>query len=160
LAGWKDVPLATTFEQALGIPVVADNDINLAALAEWTWGVGRGCDDFLYVASGEGIGGGLILGGKVHRGGNGMAGGIGHVVLEPAGVVCHCGGRGCLSTLAAERAILFALRDMEKPKRSLHEVIASARDGDPACQRVLFEAGRHLGRALATVAKVVAPSVI
>lgn len=160
LPGWKDVPLADTFSRALGVPVVVDNDVNLAALAEWTWGVGRGTDAFLYVASGEGIGGGIILDGKVHRGGNGMAGEIGHVVLEPSGAVCHCGGRGCLSTLASERAILLALRELESPKQSLEEVIDSARQGDPACQRVLFEAGRHLGRALASVAKVLAPSAI
>jgi len=80
--------------------------------------------------------------------------------LEPTGVVCHCGSRGCLSTLASERAILLELRESESPKQSLPEVIDSARLGDPACQRVLFEAGRHLGRALSIVAKVVAPSVI
>jgi predicted NBD/HSP70 family sugar kinase len=160
LARWRDVPLVRSLSDALGVRVVVENDANLAALAEWTWGAGRGSNDFLYVACSEGVGGGLIIDGKLHRGGNGMAGEIGHIVLDESGAVCFCGSRGCLSTLTNERAILLALGASDSPTGSLQEVIDTARLGDPACQRVLFEAGRHLGRALGTIAKVMAPSVI
>jgi predicted NBD/HSP70 family sugar kinase len=158
--GWKDVPLRSFFEGQLGVPVSAENDANLGALAEWTWGAGRGTKDFLYIGCSEQIGGGLVLGGHLHRGGNGMAGEIGHMVLDPTGPVCFCGNRGCLSTLASERAVLLALEASHSPKRSLMEVIDGALSGDPACQRVLFEAGRHLGRAAANAAKLLAPSMI
>jgi predicted NBD/HSP70 family sugar kinase len=157
---WRNVPIAQTVKAALEVPVVVDNDANLAALAEWTWGAGRGSDCFLYVACSSGIGGGLVIDGKIHHGGNGMALEIGHIVVEQTGPVCFCGSRGCLSTLASERSILAALQGSESSKRSLSEVIESARDGEPACQRVLYEAGRNLGRALANMSKILAPSVV
>ncbi|WP_051362543.1 ROK family transcriptional regulator [Amycolatopsis thermoflava] len=161
LPRWKDVPIADELGAELGVPVVADNDANLAALAEWTWGAGQGADTFLYVLCSEQVGGGLVLGGRIHRGGDGLAGEIGHAVLEPGGPVCFCGNRGCLTTFVAERPILATLEAAAGTRASsLTEVISAARGGDPACARVLFEAGRHLGRAFANAAKLVAPSVI
>ncbi|HEY8721111.1 ROK family transcriptional regulator [Pengzhenrongella sp.] len=160
LPAWRGVPLRETFERDLGMSVLVDNNVNFAALAEWTWGVGRGVDDFLYVHAGQGVGGGLVINGAIYRGGSGMAGVLGHIVLEPSGDICYCGSRGCLTTLVSEAAILDQLNASHAARASLQHVIASARDGDPACQRVLGEAGRNLGRALANAAKVVAPSVI
>ncbi|WP_067665028.1 ROK family transcriptional regulator [Nocardia miyunensis] len=160
LPGWNDTPVAGTLGDLLGVPVVADNDANLAALAEWTWGAGRGCTDFLYVMCSAQIGGGIVLDGKVHRGGDGLAGEIGHIVLDRNGPVCFCGSRGCLTTVASERSILSTLAASGTIKHALPEVIDGAREGDPACQRVLYEAGLALGRALANTAKVIAPSVI
>jgi predicted NBD/HSP70 family sugar kinase len=157
---WRDVAIADILGKALNVPVVVDNDANLAALAEWTWGAGRGSNCFLYVTCSKGIGGGLVVDGKLHQGGNGMALEIGHIVVEQTGSVCFCGSRGCLSTLASERFILQALDGSESPKASLQEVIEGAQGGDQACQRVLYEAGRNLGRALANMAKIIAPSVI
>lgn len=160
LPNWKQVNVAQYFARHLRLPTIADNDANLAALAEWTWGVGRGCDDFLHITSSEGIGGGFVLGGKIYHGGNGLAGEIGHMVIEDAGDLCFCGSRGCLTSFATERAILKMLKDSGKPKSSLADVIDSAKQGDAACQRVLSEAGLHLGKALATVVRVIGPSVI
>lgn len=160
LPGWRDVPIAEHLSNSLGVPVIADNDANLAALAEWTWGAGRGAEDFLYVICSSGIGGGIIIDGSIYRGGDGMAGEIGHMVLEQDGPVCFCGSRGCLTTFASERSILATLANSGAERATLQDVIESARRGDPASQRVLFEAGRHLGRALANTAKVIAPSVI
>ncbi|MFH8253165.1 ROK family transcriptional regulator [Microbacterium sp. B2969] len=160
MPGWAGVPLRESFQSALGVHVIVDNDANLAALAEWTWGVGRGVDDFLYVRSSGGVGGGLVIDGSIYRGGNGMAGDMGHVALEGTGEVCYCGSRGCLTTLVSERAIVNAVRTSPGAKRTLSEVIVAARKGDAACQRVLAEAGDYLGRALANAAKVMAPSVI
>jgi len=160
LPNWKQVDIHKYFTRNLRIPVAVDNDANFAALAEWSWGSGRGCGDFLNITCSEGIGGGFIINGGIYHGGTGLAGEIGHMVIEDAGDLCFCGSRGCLTSLATERAILKALPDLGSPKTTLHEVIDSARLGDAACQRVLFEAGLHLGRALATVVRVIGPSAI
>ncbi|MFD4509034.1 ROK family transcriptional regulator [Streptomyces sp. NPDC058457] len=157
---WTDLPVAKTLEDDLGIPVIAENDANLAALAEWTWGAGQGAADFLYVMCAAGVGGGLVIDGRIYRGGDGLAGEIGHIVLEPGGPVCFCGSRGCLTTFVSERSILLALEASGSSRGSLREVVDGARRGDPACRRVLYEAGRHLGRAFASTAKLMAPSVI
>ncbi|MEU6192245.1 ROK family transcriptional regulator [Streptomyces sp. NPDC047061] len=160
LPAWRDVVVAETLQEALGVPVHAENDANLAALAEWTWGAGQGAADFLYVMCSEGIGGGLVIDGRIYRGGDGLAGEIGHLVLQPDGPVCFCGSRGCLTAFVSEHSILLALKESGHALTSLREVIDHARHGDPACRRVLYEAGRHLGRAFANTAKLMAPSVV
>ncbi|WP_306209219.1 ROK family transcriptional regulator [Actinoplanes sp. RD1] len=161
LPAWRDVAIATVLSERLGTVVVAENDANLAALAEWTWGAGRGSSDFLYVMCSAGVGGGLILNGEIYRGGDGLAGEMGHMVLEESGPYCFCGSRGCLTTFTSQHAILTALgASLGTTKGSLREVIDSARAGDPTCRRVLYEAGSYLGRAFANAAKVMAPSVM
>ncbi|MBU6206237.1 MAG: ROK family protein, partial [Alphaproteobacteria bacterium] len=160
LPHWKGLNLREYFMRHLRLPVLVENDANLAAFAEWTWGVGRRCNHFVHITCGEGIGGGIILNGEIYQGGSGLAGEIGHMVIEEQGTLCFCGSRGCLSGFATERAILAALRDSEKSRNSLSEVVDSARHGDAACQRVLFEAGVHLGKALATVVRVMGPDII
>ncbi|MFD7135464.1 ROK family transcriptional regulator [Streptomyces sp. NPDC059894] len=160
LPAWRDVVVAESLQAELGVPVWAENDANLAALAEWTWGSGQGAADFLYAMCSAGVGGGLVIDGRIYRGGDGLAGEIGHMVLEPDGPVCFCGSRGCLTTFVSERSILLALESSGSSHTTLHGVIDSARRGDPACRRVLYEAGRHLGRAFANTAKLMAPSVV
>ena len=160
LPGWKDIPIKEKLESLLNINVHVDNDANLATYAEWTWGAGRGVDCFLYLSCSRQIGSGLIIDGKVHHGSNGMAGELGHLVIDKAGPVCFCGSRGCLTTLVSERAILRILADTENAKSSLAEVIDSANEGDAACQRVLYEAGHNVGQALANTAKIVAPGIV
>lgn len=157
---WKDLPLATHFELQLGCPVLVDNDANTAALAEWTWGCGKGAEDFFYLLCSEGVGGGMVINGKIYRGGTGVAGEVGHMALEDSGPVCFCGGRGCLHSLVSERAIVTALAGSESAYATLAEVIHAAHSGDAACRRVIFEAGRSLGRAVVNTARVIAPSVI
>ena len=157
---WSDLAIERAFAESLGVPVVAENDANLAALAEWTWGTGRGVAEFLYVMCSEGVGGGFVLGGEIYRGGDGLAGEIGHMVLDQNGPVCFCGSRGCLTTFASERSILAALASSGSPKHSLRAVVEAAVRGEPACQRILYEAGRALGRAFANTAKIMAPSMI
>lgn len=157
---WADVPIEELFAKEFAVPVVAENDANLAALAEWTWGAGRGAAEFLYVMCSSGVGGGLIIDGRIYRGGDGLAGEIGHMVVDHNGPVCFCGSRGCLTMFTSERSILVALESSGGAPRSLPGVIESAGRGDPACRLILFEAGRYLGRALANAAKVMAPSVI
>jgi predicted NBD/HSP70 family sugar kinase len=160
LPAWKDVPVAPALEAGLGVPAIAENDANLAALAEWTWGAGQGTEQFIYAMCSEHIGGGIVIGGRIYRGGDGLAGELGHVVLDQDGPLCFCGSRGCLTTFASERSILQALDGAPLPPRNLKDVVERARRGDPACRRVLSETGRRLGQACASSAKLMAPDVI
>lgn len=160
LAGWAGLDVEATISESLGLAVMVDNDANLAALAEWTWGSARGTDDLLYVKSSNGIGSGLIINDKIFRGANGLAGELGHVVVDDRGALCNCGNRGCLSAVASGRAILLELQAAGAPRESLQQVITDARAGDLACRRILGEAGRSLGRGLAHVVNIVAPSTI
>jgi predicted NBD/HSP70 family sugar kinase len=157
---WKDLAPAAWLAGQVGVPVILENDANLAALAEWAWGAGRGASDFLSLTCATGIGGGLVVAGAIYRGATGLAGEIGHMILDQSGPLCSCGSRGCLMGFASERAILLALADDELPPQSLTEVIARARDGDAACRRVLFEVGRYLGRAIANVVRVTGTRLI
>lgn len=160
LPGWRDIKIKSFFENELKIPVVIGNDANHSTMAEWVWGVGRGIDNFVYIACSKQIGGGIIINNHIYKGGNGMAAEFGHLIIDNSGPVCFCGCRGCLNTFISERAIIMNLSKSESYKNSLNEIILAASDGDAACQRVLFEAGRDLGKALANIAKILAPGVI
>jgi predicted NBD/HSP70 family sugar kinase/biotin operon repressor len=160
LPHWKDVKIRQYFAKHLRLPLVIDNDANLAAFAEWTWGVGRVHNDFVYVMFSQRIGGGIIINGRIYHGGTGLAGEIGHMVIDEEGDLCFCGSRGCLSIFATKRAILAGLPDSAKPKTSLQDVVHSAGQGDAACQRAIYEAGVYLGKALANVVRVMGPSAI
>ena len=100
LPAWVGLPVAAAMTERLGVPVFADNDANLGALAEVTFGAGRGFSEVAYLKVSSGIGAGLYMDGRIYRGGNGTAGEIGHVILDEDGLVCRCGNRGCLETLA------------------------------------------------------------
>lgn len=160
LTGWAGLDVESLLEERLGLPVTVDNDANFAALAEWTWGSARAASVMLYVKSSNGIGSGLVLDGKVFRGANGMAGELGHVVVDDRGALCNCGSRGCLSAVASGRALLADLAAAGAPRASLAEVISDAQSGDLACRRLLNEAGRYLGIALSHAVKLIAPSAI
>jgi glucokinase len=99
--GWENVPLQDRFEEAFQAPVRVDNDANVAALGEWRFGAGRGVNDMFYVTVSTGVGGGWILDGRPYRGSAGMAGEIGHTVVDPDGPFCLCGKRGCVERLAS-----------------------------------------------------------
>lgn len=157
LPGWvgrrADAHLADRF----GVPVRIDNDANLGALGEVVWGAGRGCDDVLYVKVSSGIGGGLVLDGRVYRGGGGLAGELGHLSVDESGRMCRCGSRGCLETVASVPVLLRLLRGVHGAELDLARVVTLAEDGDPACQRALADAGSALGAALAGVCNVLNP---
>ncbi|HWM85845.1 MAG TPA: ROK family protein [Kofleriaceae bacterium] len=102
LDGWRDVPLAALLELRLGVPCAVDNDVNAAALGELEC---RRAEDMLFVAVGTGIGGALVLGGRLHRGAGGFAGEIGHISVDRGGRSCDCGRRGCVNRYASGTAI-------------------------------------------------------
>jgi glucokinase len=99
--GWANLPLRERLAAAFGCPVAVDNDANVAALGEHRFGAGRGVADLMYVTVSTGVGGGWILGGRPWRGHEGLAGEIGHTVVDPAGPLCLCGKRGCVERLAS-----------------------------------------------------------
>jgi predicted NBD/HSP70 family sugar kinase len=160
LPGWSGVSAGRELERLLGMPVRVDNDANLGALGEVTYGAGQGLSDVIYVRLTSGIGSGLILGGRLHHGANGFAGELGHVQVRPEGVVCRCGNRGCLETVAAECALLALLRPAHGPgltRQGMLELVAS---GDLGARRVFNDAGRALGRVLADLCNHLNPAAI
>ncbi|EPB0756025.1 ROK family transcriptional regulator [Salmonella enterica subsp. enterica serovar Kentucky] len=160
LPGWCDIKIKSFFERELQLPIIIGNDANHSALEEWSWGSGKGVENFIYISCSRQIGGGIIINNHIYKGGNGMAAEFGHLIIDNSGAVCFCGCRGCLTTFISERAIIMTLSKSEIYKNSLTEIILAAAEGDVACQRVLFDAGRHLGKALANIVKILAPDVI
>jgi glucokinase len=106
LDGWREpVPLQRLLEDVLGLPVAVDNDANVGALGEWTAGAGQGARFMLGVWLGTGVGGGLVLDGRVYRGALGAAGEFGHMIVHRGGALCGCGRRGCVEAYAGRAAL-------------------------------------------------------
>ena len=167
LKGWDSVPLAEELMKRLpGQRVVVENDANAAAIAESRFGAGRGIPNFLFVIWGTGVGGGIILNGKIHRGPTGGAGEVGHISIDFNGPACNCGGHGCVEAYIGQRYLSqrTAERLRRHPDSSLLRLIGgdltklepvyiaqAAEQGDAFAREVLSEAGRYLGVAIAAV---------
>jgi predicted NBD/HSP70 family sugar kinase len=160
LPGWVGLRAADELEARLVLPVAVDNDANLGALAERTYGAARGACDLVYVKVASGIGGGVVLGGRLHHGTTGIAGEVGHVHVEADGRVCRCGNRGCLETVAAVPALLALLRESHGDDLTVDGMLDLVRAGDLGARRVLADAGRAIGRALADACNVLNPELI
>ena len=128
---WNNVPILDTFRRELGIPGCFENDANCGALAEWFFGAARNCRDFIYLTMSTGIGGGIVAGGKLIRGGNSLsAGEMGHICLDPNGRKCNCGQRGCYESFCGGRAVADRMREelADKPECRIMQLA----EGDPA----------------------------
>ena len=169
LPGWTDLPLAELLTVALGtqLSVEAENEANLAALAECWYGVGAG-RDFVHVSGEIGVGGGVVVEGALFRGVRGFAGELGHVTVDPAGPLCGCGSTGCLEQYAGQDALLraagvtgdSATRDGD-PDGPLRELVRRAEAGDHRTTEALDAAGRAIGLALAAVVNILdVPTVV
>jgi len=171
--GWKNVPLKERLQQQLdGLRVEVDKDTNAAALAEARLGAGREFKHFLYVTAGTGIGGGLILGGALYRGATGGAGDIGHVVVDPDGPPCGCGGHGCVEVFSSGAGMVDRAREMlsggaQAASSSMtveglttEAIFESANQGDAVAAEVVETAGRALGLALAGYVNLNNPEAI
>lgn len=123
----RDVPLSRLFRQYLDVPVLLENDANCAAVGEWLCGAGRGTQQFIVVTLGTGVGGGLILNGKLYSG-SGMVGEVGHMVIQHGGAPCNCGRRGCWEAYASATGLIRMTREaMEAhPESLLHTVAAQS----------------------------------
>jgi predicted NBD/HSP70 family sugar kinase/biotin operon repressor len=160
LPGWIGVPAAEAVQYRLGMPVAVDNDANLGALAEVTWGAARGGRDVVYLKLGSGVGAGLVLAGEVYRGAAGTAGEIGHTTVDEQGSVCRCGNRGCLETFVGAEALVSLLRATHGRDLTIARVIEMAQGGDKGAQRVITDAGRAIGVAVANLCNVLAPETV
>lgn len=145
--GWEDLPLSTLLDSRYRLPIYLANDSHLAALGEYTYGEPQAGSNLIVIKIGQGIGAGIVLGGKLFYGDTYNAGEIGHVVVQEQGELCRCGNRGCLETVASTRAILQAAQQAGFPDWEALTA-AAIRDEDQARQ-IVTAAGRHLGVALA-----------
>ena len=169
LAGYE---LAPALKQALGRPVLLENDANAAALGEMWHGAARGCRTIICLTLGTGVGGGIILDGKLWRGADGTAGEIGHTSVEPfGGVKCKCGSVGCLEVYSSATAIVRMTREAlgRYPSSALHSIADSltsekiyraTTEGDELALEVFRRAGSYLGVAMANVINIFNPEII
>jgi glucokinase len=170
LPGWDAVPIKQVFEDRFGLPARLENDANATALAEHRFGAGRGTRNMVFMTWGTGVGGGLVLDGRLYRGTNDLAGEIGHTTVLLDGPLCGCGKRGCLEALVSGPSIARRARELAgKSPESLiwqrtspneataQHVVEAAHAGDTFARFVLAEAGTYMGIGIANVAQILNP---
>jgi glucokinase len=171
---WRDLPIAARMREALGLPVLVENDASMAAFGEYRFGAGRGYRHLLLVAVGTGIGGGIVADGRLFRGAHGFASEIGHIIVEPGGPLCGCGNRGCWEQVAAGRAIgrmgrqaatepdsaIRRLAGGDPDKITGRLVTEAGLQGDDVAKGILSEAGRRLGEGIAGLVNVLDPQIV
>lgn len=175
---WRDRPLADHLEALIGLPVVVENDANAAGWAEFRFGAAaRASRSMLMMTVGTGLGGAIVIDGRLVRGSGGFAGEIAHMIAVPEGQWCGCGNRGCLEQYTAGRALVRSARAAAATGDPLLEPALAAaggdvaaidgplltrlaQEGDPGAQRHLAEIGTWLGRGAASIAAVLDPEII
>ncbi|HAU32616.1 MAG: Glucokinase [Desulfotomaculum sp. 46_296] len=173
--GWQDVPLKFLLEEALHVSVTVGNDANLAALGEFCFGDYKGASNLIYITISTGIGCGLILNGELYQGADYSAGEIGHLAVEPDGLLCSCGNRGCLETIASGTAIARFARELVQQGKgtgilkaagdlsegiTAEAVSRAAAAGDQEALGILDKTGRALGLGLSYIVNLLNPSLI
>ncbi len=167
LPGWSDVPLGDILRHRLKMPVSLDNDANMVALGEYWKGAGRGARCLVCLTLGTGVGGGIVLNGRVWHGVGGIAGEIGHMTLIRNGRRCACGNRGCLEAYASSQGLVQTMQDTLKKNRSRRQdkltperIGKLARSGDKLAGRAIKDMGVMLGIAIGSLANVLNPDVV
>ncbi len=173
--GWKNVPLRLMWNQRFNLPIYVENEANLGALGEYYFGVGRNVDNFIFINSDVGLGGGIIIDGKLFKGGRGLAGEIGHIQRDSQGELCGCGRRGCWETQVGPQIALERVKRAieSKPDHALlkktngdldqitfDQVIKCALNGEPFCLSVIEEIGKNLGAGIADLANIFNPEMV
>jgi glucokinase len=171
---WREFPLRDRLAAGIGLPVIVENDANVAAWGEFRFGAGRGSGDMLLVTVGTGIGGGIVAGGELFRGAHGFAAEVGHIIVEPGGPRCGCGNQGCWEQVASGRAIgrLGQAAGAEHPESTMTKlaggasaitgpiVTEAAKGGDPIAVQILADVGRRLGEGIAGLVNVLDPDIV
>lgn len=160
LPEWVGINILDHLEETLGMPVFLDNDANLGALSEVTWGQHGSVANLLFIKIGSGIGSGLIINGAPYYGTVGITGEIGHATIHELGLICRCGNRGCLETIASTTTMIELLSRGSNDQLTPADIVARALARDPATLRVIDDAGLAVGRALGNVANLINPEVI
>jgi predicted NBD/HSP70 family sugar kinase len=158
--GWRDIDLKGPVERATGIAVEIENAANACAIAEASTGGHREHNDLIVVTVSEGIGTGIVSGGRLVRGASGLAGEFGHVSLDESGPLCGCGRRGCWEVYASNSAALKAYAGSKKTAITFDQLLTLAQQGDRAAARALDQMGAHLGRGIAMLVTGLAPGLI
>jgi predicted NBD/HSP70 family sugar kinase len=159
--GWRDVPVAALLGEKLHVPVVVSNDVRALTVAEHWFGVGVDADSFAVVTIGSGVGCGLYINGEVVSGAHGVSGELGHLPLAPGDLVCTCGRRGCVETVASSDAILARIRETTgQPDLDLSGAIDLAHQGDAHAREAFDRAGEVIGSALAAMVNLVGPELV
>ncbi len=175
LPGWRDVPLRDIIEKELGRKVFVINDANAAAVGELNFGTARGAHNFIYITVSTGIGGGIIINGRIYTGAVGTAGELGHMTIDDEGPACNCGNRGCWEVLASGTALAreakqrikagaatsilkYAGGDSEKVNaEAIHQ---AAQAGDPLAAELIARSAYYLGVGLANLVNIFNPEII
>jgi glucokinase len=172
LPGWHEVPVQDLVHEAFGVPVFVENDANAAALAEWHFGAARGFQHAVYLTMSTGIGGGLILGGRLHRGIFASAGELGHAPVEWEGAPCTCGLRGCLEAYAGGASWTRRLREIAPPDSRATQlaggrdavkpehVVAAARVGDAFALAEMARWNDYVARGITWIVMALAPEAV
>ena len=157
IPAWHGESGLEELQKRYGVPVHVDNDANLGALAEYSWGAGKGVDDFVYIKIAHGIGAGYILNGTVYRGAGGVAGEMGHLPIDPNGELCVCGLRGCLATFVGKPALAKRTKELlgnysdsilKDKECTLQEIETAALSGDQLALQLVKEVAEYLGIAI------------
>ncbi len=172
---WHDVPIVQMLQEILALPVYLENDANVAGLGEYRFGAGKGSKNMVYITVSTGVGGGLILNGKIHGGSFGMAGEVGHMTIVNDGPLCGCGNQGCLEALAAGPAIArkaracilhgddTIIRDMAGgcvENITAKTVGEAAAAGDILAKEIIDKTGEYLGIGVANLINVINPDTV
>jgi predicted NBD/HSP70 family sugar kinase len=160
MADWVGVRPAQELSRRTGLAAELINDANAGALAESLYGAARSCDHMIYVRLSAGIGAGIVADGQLHTGGNGLAGEVGHLQVEPDGRVCRCGNRGCLETVASPVAIADLLARSWHRSVDTDELFALLEAGDHGAQRAVEDAGEAVGRCIAAMVTLFDPELV
>jgi len=175
LPGWRDVPLRDIIQEKLGKKTFLINDANAAALGEFYFGAARGARNFIYITISTGIGGGIVIDGKIYSGAIGAAGEVGHMTVDDDGPICNCGNRGCWETLASGTALArearhrieegvrtsileYADGDVEKVNPQV--INSAARQGDSLAKELIGRTGYYVGVGLANLVNIFNPELI
>ena len=168
MPGWEEVPLASLVSARTGIATYIENDANCAGWGEYVAGAGRGCRHMLMVTLGTGIGGAIIIDGKLHIGRDGTAGELGHLCIMDGGRPCGCGGRGCIEAYASATAVVRRFIDMldqgwrsplgeRRDFLTCRDIFDASDAGDPVATRIVEETGHYLGVMAASAAELLNP---
>ena len=174
--GWRDFPLRDRIHSRLGLPTVLDNDANCATVGEWWLGAARGGTTVVGITIGTGIGGGLIIDGRLYHGASDVAGEIGHTTIDVNGRHCKCGNYGCLEAYASGPAIATRAREAlvredtasmlpsmvngELERITAETVYDAAKKGDGLANEIVRDTARYLGAGIATLLNVINPDVV
>lgn len=176
IPGWVNVPIAQMIEEEFHIPTRIDNDVRCAALGEMKFGAGQGCENFVCITVGTGIGSGLVVNGQLVRGASNAAGEIGHIKLQMKdGLICGCGDTGCLEAYASGPSIVAMAQDYIKGGKSTkfremaaaeggeitpYMVAKAAEAGDPVAKRIFAIVGEYIGIGLTSVINLLNPEKV